>query len=737
MIKSVSKALSFLLLAPAVLPLVYFGGLLYPHTTPKTLILRGLGVVLTAAILFLILSRKEMYWGRLREKQVWVPGALLFFTFATSLFGVDFYHSFWSIFERGDGILTLTVVVLYFYTTLLVAREDFLERLCKVVAWTASLVALYTILQWMQGESGWNIPIIAEPQGRYGGTLGNAAFLAAYLGVTFFVTLIAAPLYRGRMRPILFGGAALQVLAIFISATRGTILAIIAAAGISALYVSVRGEGKIRMYARITVVTGLVALGLFFGFREQLMQSPIEPLQRLASISLTEGTVESRLFVWRHMLEEAKKAPLRGVGAEHIDILFDRFYDPTGIEEEWFDRSHNAYLDYLVQYGVVGLVLYLAIVAMLCVRALRFMREDEWNGGLLVLLVLVYALQNFFVFDTAPLLWLLLMLFALALLVRSEVKETLLRVPRVPWMPEVVGILILILLIPVVLQPLRANIALAEGYTYHVADVRRSVRALEYGLSLGTYADLEYGYQTYEMYTERQSKLQGEERLIAYRFTEKVLGANYERYFYDGRTALYYAHVLDVAPPEVVRDEEKLRRVIDRSIALSPRHLQSWYLLANISLRKGDQLPVGSTERAAFYREGIDVLARFAQMVPLLAEPRYVIATLYLDIGEHTLAAQWADEARTIYRPDFNTARRAARYYISIEDWTNATRFMRDVVALKEGTTDYPALYDLAKVSWLAGEREEAREIIERIKVEAPGLFESDQNFMQEYNATP
>lgn len=143
--RTVEKAFPYLLLAPALLPLLYIDGLLYPYLTPKTILLRAFGIVLAAAFAFLLLAGREFFWARLKQKVTWIPGALLLVAYGTSLIGVDFYHSFWSIFDRGDGLLTLSVIVAYFYAVLLFAERGFFERLAKVAAWVGSLVALYTV----------------------------------------------------------------------------------------------------------------------------------------------------------------------------------------------------------------------------------------------------------------------------------------------------------------------------------------------------------------------------------------------------------------------------------------------------------------------------------------------------------------------------------------------------------------------------------------------------------------
>ena len=111
------------------------------------------------------------------------------------------------------------------------------------------------------------------------------------------------------------------------------------------------------------------------------------------------------------MVGEIEKSPLLGYGAEHIDYLFNRFYDPSVISEEWFDRSHNAYLDYAAQYGLGGVALYGALIILFGWTALSLARKNRAYTPL-VYGALVYGVQNFFVFDTVTVWWLVLALTA-------------------------------------------------------------------------------------------------------------------------------------------------------------------------------------------------------------------------------------------------------------------------------------------------------------------------------------
>ena len=738
MIRSIERALPFLLMIPAVLPLLFIDGLLYPYLAPKTLVFRGALVLATAAFLVLVLTRHEFYRERLKNRLTWIPGALLGWAYIASFLGFDFYHSFWSVFDRGDGLLTLSCIVVSFYGILLIADEKFVRRLLRIIAVTGSAVALFALIQWLQEMIGAPF-LLPESNGRIGATLGNAAFLASYLGITFFVTLLVARDLTRVWAQRASIAAAAQFLAVVATATRGALIAFILAAGVALLYAAWRETGSVREWARYGLA-GLCAVAfLFFVFREELVDAPIAVVSRIASISLTDATVESRLFIWREVGRESLSSPIVGFGAEHVEPLFNKVYDPTAIIEQWFDRSHNVYLDYFVQYGIVGLALFLSLLSAFLYKAYeRILSHDprvRRSGELLALLLIVYAVQNFFVFDTAMTLWLMFVLFAVFFV--DDSRKSVLATVRVPEAGALIaGGVVALVVISVTVMPFYANVMLAGGYLYHVADISRAKEAILKGYGVGTYADLEYGYQLYQMYAERQvTMLTGAERVEAYGLARDILAQNHEAYPYDARTSMYLAHVIDLAPTSDLRDQELLTTAIDATIELSPKRIQPWYLRANIPIRQADALPPDDPARANLYGEGIEVLKEYAAVVPNFAEPRYVIATLYQTIGNMGEAARWADEARPLYtKTDENTARRAARYYIIAEDWENARYFLQEVVRASE-PIDYKALYDLAKTMFVLGEVEDAAELVSRLQTEAPGLYETDPAFVQAFES--
>lgn len=708
--KYVERAYSWVLLAPVVLPVVLWGGLIYPYLVPKTLLFYAISFVAVGMFAILVAHGRAFFWSRLSMWEAWIPGALLALAYVASLAGIDFYRSFWSLFVRGDGLLMLTCAVASFYLILLSADRAFFERLLRAVALVGTVVAVYGIGEWFIDG------------GRIGSLLGNAALFAGYLGIAFFATLAAAQSLPKNWRRAVVGGAALQLIAIVLTATRGTILALALAGVVYLAFAAFKKtpspanafSGALRAarpsptpeksfagsgWARALLGALVVFGALFFVFRADLARVPFAPISRVASIGTSDPDVANRLFVWKNMLTEIEKSPALGVGAEHIDVLFNKFYDPTQISEQWFDRSHNAFLDYAAQYGIGGLLLYLALILAFFTTAARYARRDSSRiAGLFSLLAITYAVQNFFVFDTVSSFWLLLAILSVFLAVSTEGVREPLPLPSVARPASWIFALVLVaLILPVSLRPALAAYDLSQAYAYQLADPTREVSALSHGIALGTYGDIEYGYQAYAMYTGAQATaLAGGDRLDAYQAARQILADNFNRYPYDARTAIYLAHMLTLAPEGVTIDRNLLSTALARAVSESPKRSQAWFMLVNLSISQANAYPQGSPERTAGYTAARDMLTRYIALVPTLAEPHFVLAQLLYASHDAPGAAAEAAKGKAYYTQDLETATRAATYYETVLDLPDAAFFLNEVVHLD--STNTAAASDLAKI---------------------------------------
>jgi O-antigen ligase/tetratricopeptide (TPR) repeat protein len=710
-----------LLLAPGLLPLLFIPAFLFPFASPKSIGFRSLGVLLLAALVWLLLAREPLHFGRLRHRPAWIPAALLVVAYLASLQGVAFHHSFWSSFERGDGLLTLSVAILYFYAILLHADAQFLRRFAIMSMWVGGGVALYAVVEWFQIRT------------RVGSTFGNAAFMASYLAMTFFLTLWLARGYRDGARVFAFANAGLQLLAILLSATRGTIVALVLAGVVAAAHVAWRGREQPRLVARVVLAGCVAGLGLFIAFREQLAQVPVEFVQRFTTMSAPSDTSAVRLVLWERIGRKALDHPLAGVGAEHIDHVYNRAYSPELITGDWNDHSHNAYLDYFVQFGVAGFLLYGALVVIALWAARAVFKAGDVVGGYLFLLFLTYAVQNFFVFDVALTLWMFLAVLA-CVLAAGHTGQQRPAIPDTPFAARLVLVpAILLLLFPVTVQPARASILAARVVNHGAADPEQEARDIRKGLALDTYGDFEYGYAAYNNYAFTQERsLSGGALVLAHQTTKDVLARNLVRYPYDVRTAVYLAHIIDRTPAGAMLDFALLGKAADAVRRVSPHHSEAWYYPANALIRLGDAAG-NDAQRNMYYQSAIVTLEEYAALEPRLSTPRFAIANLYLNMGDAERSRTWAESADAIHRPDVYAARVAGDYYLKARDWSKAARYLGEVA--RGDMTDYPMILDLARARMLSGDKAGARQLVEHLRRNSPATLATNPDLMAGFAA--
>ncbi|OGD32531.1 hypothetical protein A3C91_03835, partial [Candidatus Azambacteria bacterium RIFCSPHIGHO2_02_FULL_52_12] len=329
---------------------------------------------------------------------------LVFFgTYAlAAALGADPWRSFFGTYERMLGVVNLAHFVALFFMvkSVFVSGRDWL-MLLRVFLGASVLVSLYGIGQKLGMEWFYHANI-----DRIDSTIGNAAFVAGYLiFALFFALLLLVKDANMPFRIFYIFSIALNLAVIYFTGTRGAALALLAGFFVLlALYLFKRDISIAAKKNTFIIVLGVaVAVFIatfFFAGKEGFLQY----FKRFTSVSLDDATVKTRIFSaqssWRGFLER----PMLGWGPENYNLVFDKYYNPKLYPiENWFDHAHNIIFDVITTMGVIGLAAYLFLVGNLARRGFAHARQDPreyWIGTLIWVLVLVYFLQNLFVFDS-------------------------------------------------------------------------------------------------------------------------------------------------------------------------------------------------------------------------------------------------------------------------------------------------------------------------------------------------
>ncbi len=342
--------------------------------------------------------------------------------------------AFWSNFERGEGAWQvlhyglLCALLLVFFRT----ERDW-KRLIGWQVVVSSLVAVYAVGQALSNAilvryGAEKAKIITDwfispaPGNPLSGTLGNPSYLGGYMLFSAFLTLyliMGTPKGRARTAWILAFG--LQTIMFFNAETRGSF----AALGAGILVMLALWAFRTKRGTKHGIALAGTALLIVSGTGYLVLNIKGDAFK----------SMEPRFWTWGSALAGVIEKPLFGWGTENFPVLFDKYYNPHhyGIES-WFDRAHNALLEYATSGGIPLLLAYLAIFITLYMRLWK--RENEGMWPLCMALPAMYLVNGLVLFEILPLYMILFVMLAFLMRYADGFEtggETAERRAPLPW----------------------------------------------------------------------------------------------------------------------------------------------------------------------------------------------------------------------------------------------------------------------------------------------------------------
>lgn len=370
-----------LLILPVLAIVVVTPSTLFPFIVGKYVIFRAsVDLALILSLVGLIRSKEAAEYEKRFLKVIKHPLSIAFGIFTlvfvlASFFGIDPAASFWSSFERGEGGFQMIHLFLYFLLLLTLFKEEAdWKRMFTWILVGAIFMSAYGFLASMD-VSGFLGSRFSAGDYRFQGSIGNPAYVAAYLIFALFFALyllfqkpkegqkikLTAPNNLG-----LFGVMALFLVVFFLAATRGAFIGLMAAV-FSALLFLAYSVKKWRKWLIIAGVVLLALVSIMVYFKDTSFVQSI-PGSRVFDISIFTKTFQDRMIIWKSALDAFKDRPWLGFGPESFTYIFSHYFNtdyfkPAEGFGSWFDRAHSIYLDYLTEAGILGLISYLSIFA--------------------------------------------------------------------------------------------------------------------------------------------------------------------------------------------------------------------------------------------------------------------------------------------------------------------------------------------------------------------------------------
>jgi tetratricopeptide (TPR) repeat protein len=304
-------------------------------------------------------------------------------------------------YQRLQGTYTTFAYIIVFLMILQGMRSrQQVDRLITTIVLTSLPVAIYGLLQRLQMDP---LPWGGDTVDRVAGNMGNSIFIAAYLVMTFFLTLYRitdsfAAIFRSnqpKWSDVIRAGCYIlialfnAIVVLILAGSRGPQLGWL---GGLMFFVLLLVQVIRRRKLRLGLTIGMIGVALAgMGFLYVLNVTRNDPnfaalrsfplFNRLSSVmQTTDGTNAVRVLIWEGAANLVTPhdplqgpdgtpdpfnviRPLIGYGPESMYVAYNRFYPPRLANFEARnaspDRSHNETWDSLVITGGVGFLAYL------------------------------------------------------------------------------------------------------------------------------------------------------------------------------------------------------------------------------------------------------------------------------------------------------------------------------------------------------------------------------------------
>ena len=346
---------------------------------------------------------------------------LLYFLISllATIFSVAPWISLLGFYKRYEGLTTLFIYVVLFFTIVFYAREKkFQKKLIWTIVWASFIVSLYGLMQYFKID-----PFKWEAQfelTKIFSTFGNPNFFGAYLAMTFPLALYLflntktkekktfSNLSRKERRAfereiekkrkggekfketegvwkLWFLGLTITIVYtdLLITLNRGGVLAL---AGGLLIFAIISGwkifwQNKKRLAplvlilflitlwqgpalwqkfkGTIRIINPKISIGLIKETQAQESES-----QEKKPILGVAGSAEERVWIWKRSFRIIKDHPWLGIGPDAMALVYwpyEKIGEPM-THRSLVDRAHNDFIDQAVTRGILGLLAYLWII---------------------------------------------------------------------------------------------------------------------------------------------------------------------------------------------------------------------------------------------------------------------------------------------------------------------------------------------------------------------------------------
>ncbi|MFH0906921.1 MAG: tetratricopeptide repeat protein [bacterium] len=739
--ETIKKIINVCLYSILITPFLVWGKFVFPYITPKTMFFR---IAIEIALFFyiLLIIYKPEYRPKFSKLTWAVLIYILIITF-TSIFGLNLYRSFWGNIERGEGLLTIYHLFVFFIiiTALFKDKKEWF-RFFTVSIFVSLLVSFYALGQ----KLGVSLLLPSSGGTRLSGTIGNPSFLAAYLLMSAFLCLFLLVNKKEWAWQIFFGLTFLfETYIIFQTETRGAILGFFGGLLLLAVLAVIFSKNKKLRIGFVGLFLILIIFASTVWFcKDQEWVVNNGAFYRLTTISFDSVTVQSRILGWQAALKGWKDRFFLGYGYENYNIAYNKYFPSLVFQDVgsrvWFDRAHNIILDQAVPGGIFGLLSYLSILGFAFWISWSFLwkswkktssnqenkpffslKNDYTQIGFIVLIVLLagYFIQNLFVFDTLGtyILFYSILGFLAYLSTSNHLDEqannqdeNIQNQIKTNTQPRTFLIIVLVLffvcgLYVFNLKPSWANAVSVDAMKYSYYDMyRESMIEFRKALSYNTNQSPEIRHTLISTVigAYQSGKLTQKENIDNFDFAIKETEKNLQEFPWNARHYVFAMTLYNAAAKLNPIYYDKVIDLGEQALILSPTRPQLYYSIGQAKASQGK------------YEEAIQDFKKAVELNPEVIESHWNLAAVYIINRQDELAEQEFAQMREMGLDYYSVdnLKRLVNPYLNRGDFNKLAWLYEEMIKIEPNNPDFYA--KLAACYKEIGEIDKARQAVKK-----------------------
>jgi len=391
-----------------IVPIIFLPQVNSVFAAPKLYVFRviTLLIILLWGVKCLFDEKMKVRFSKFFWFVIGYAGISIINTFVT----VNLYTSLFGTYGRFLGIFTIINLLFWIYIVFsFINTREKIINLMWVSVGTAFLVAVYGLLQYFDLFVNF-IPWTMDPMDRVFSTIGHSNHTAAYLGMNIMLLLaLLLNETKRKWKIVLWVGLAILLLTLILTASRGGVFAVIIA-GIMWLVFILKSKKLSKKTFKFTIIGLLIAAVIGV-----LLSGPISKIGVVERTTSTvtfvlQGNMPDRVSWWLSSFEMIGDAPVFGHGLSTFKNVYNKYRRldyrvPEDLQDNITpETAHNEYLNIAATQGIIGFLLYAAMIVSLIIYSRRALKKVENKDKIYILglltAIIVFLIQVFISFGT-------------------------------------------------------------------------------------------------------------------------------------------------------------------------------------------------------------------------------------------------------------------------------------------------------------------------------------------------